>query len=499
MAASFRNSKKTTSFKRTIIQPVGLCFCASFLALVTPASSARPSPNLEDRELETLSRRYEVDLSTKALRLNLKEIASLSFKQNPRLPARQLDQRSQEWKTIQLRREWLPELGLNAFIGRGRRIETIDSTRSDGVDLFEFNFRDSGSFYPSAYLDWSLINLSRTSRLKASKAGVRSRSLLTAQEGRDLLLSLQSTYYSLQTLRQLEVVIHDLYKLCRQIIAESPAEDRSDSPNNITDSLTTKALELHTQRIRTQQEVIRASAMLAQLAGLPGDAFILPKTPLKPSAPWSHDLASSLKLATQQRESIQIASSRADQYAWTASAAENRYFPELYLEAYASVWRERYSLTETNKLDIVTADGISSEQYVGFGISWPLFDSGVNSAAATAGRLQAAAEQERMRQQQLIAAQQVKTAYAKYTAQLILKDNTRDQLRSAERALTGARQHYQKDPSRAVTTLIQAIDLYLSAYRDVLDNTLAFNTAVAQLHRYTSTWPEHLPSMTQQH
>jgi hypothetical protein len=72
-------------------------------------------------------------------------------------------------------------------------------------------------------------------------------------------------------------------------------------------------------------------------------------------------------------------------------------------------------------------------------------------------------------------------------------------LRSAERALTGARQHYQKDPSRAVTTLIQAIDLYLSAYRDVLDNTLAFNTAVAQLHRYTSTWPEHLPSMTQQH
>lgn len=79
MAVSFRNSKKTTSFNRTIIRPVGLYFCASFLALVTPASSARPSPNLEDRELETLSRRYEVDLSTKALRLNLKEIASFSL------------------------------------------------------------------------------------------------------------------------------------------------------------------------------------------------------------------------------------------------------------------------------------------------------------------------------------------------------------------------------------------------------------------------------------
>ena len=184
-------------------------------------------------------------LEQNARRLTLQEAVVLGLQRQPRL-ARDYDQlQALQWQGIAIRREWSPSLLADnddpGLVG-WRRVRERDSSNDtlDGISLTN-NLRSSAYSVPRLTLDWTFFDPSRTPRLRSNLAAQQAQELLFDITARDLILDIQTRYYALQRLQELEQAYRRLYKLAGSLAQAAGGNDQ----------LRTEELALVETRVRT--------------------------------------------------------------------------------------------------------------------------------------------------------------------------------------------------------------------------------------------------------
>ena len=134
---------------------------------------------------------------------------------------------------------------------------------------------------------------------------------------------------------------------------------------------------------------------------------------------------------------------------------------------------------------------------IGLGFTWSIFDGGVQTANAQASNAQARQQSAQAASTELQAMQEVRSSYG----QLL---TARIALRSAQQAYLSAQ--LAQEASRArfavgvgdITSVVQTIQQLSQASEQVSEAILSYNTALAQLYRYTAIWPPHTQGVVQQ-
>jgi len=456
------------------------------IAAADPAVEA--SLKLLQERLERLGDRLEQT----ARRLTLQEAVVLGLQRQPRL-AKEYDQlQALQWQGIAIRREWSPTLladNDNPGLVGWRRVRERDSSNDtlDGISITN-NLRSSTYGVPRLTLDWSFFDPSRTPRLRSNLAGQQAQELLFDITARDLILDIQTRYYALQRLQELEQAYRSLYKLARSLANAAGGNEQ----------LRTEELALVQTRVRTHDDLVRTAAQLAELLSLPPGDLALPVEPLRSSGEWPLDRAASITEALALREEIRRSLAGADGLSWSARAVQSRYLPSLGLRGQLKSELENYSIHSLEAPSSTTSGGNGSVRLDGgLQLSWRLFDGGVLGAEATALRRQADLSLQQAALDRLTVTRQVESSHASYITSQILLDSTREQLRAARAALEDGRRGFRGSSSEA-TTLVQNIEKLRQALEAETGAREQHNTALAELYRYSARWPEGAPSLVEQ-
>lgn len=463
------------------------------LGLLLP-TGAWAQPAVE-RSLDILRDRLERigdRLETTARRLSLQEAVTLGLQRQPRL-ARDYDQlQALQWQGIAIRREWSPSLLADnddpGLVG-WRRVSERDSSNDtlDGISLTN-NLRSSAYSVPRLTLDWTFFEPSRTPRLRSNLAGQQAQELLFDITARDLILDIQSRYYALQRLQELEQAYRRLYKLARSLAEAGGGNEQ----------LRTEELALVETRVRTHDALVKTAAQLAELLSLPPGDLALPAEPLQASGSWPLDRSSTISEALALREEIRRSLAGADGLSWSARAVQSRYLPSLSLRGQLKSELENYTLQSLEAPSSTTSGGNGNLRLDGgLQFSWRLFDGGVLSAEATALRRQADQSLQQAALDRLTVTRQVENSHASYTTSRILLDSTREQLRAARAALENSQRGFRGSANDA-TTVVQTIEKLRQALEAEAGAREQHNTALAELYRYSARWPEGAPTLVDQ-
>lgn len=457
------------------------------LLLLQPAVAvAGPGDAAGLRILKERLERLGDRLEQNARRLTLQEAVVLGLQRQPRL-ARDYDQlQALQWQGIAIRREWSPSLladnddpGLLGW----RRVRERDSSNDtlDGISLTN-NLRSSAYSVPRLTLDWTFFDPSRTPRLRSNLAAQQAQELLFDITARDLILDIQTRYYALQRLQELEQAYRRLYKLAGSLAQAAGGNDQ----------LRTEELALVETRVRTHDALVRTAAELADLLSLPPGDLALPADPLQASGSWPLDRSTTITEALALREEIRRSLAGADGLSWSARAVQSRYLPSLGLRGQLKSEIENYNLQSLEAPSSSTSGGNGSTRLDGgLQLSWRLFDGGILAAEATALRRQADQSLQQAALDRLTVTRQVESSHASYTTSRILLDSTREQLRAARGALDGS-------SGKDATTLVQTIEKLRQALEAEAAAREQHNTALAELYRYSARWPEGAPTLVDQ-
>lgn len=462
--------------------------------VASPELPALPDDSQSSTQvMKDLIERYELDLSRHATKVSLQESIQESLANNPIALQQFSLYQGLVWDSISTRREWLPSISFDSptgAIGYNQKLTEIyalpQSSRSWSRT---FTLQNGSQFKPQLKLEWSLLNLSRSSRLSAQKDEIYSQGLRLRQSIRDLILGVQSDYYELQMARQEEDVFEGIYEFSKKLISSLESKELSINNEKIIAALRARSLQALSLRVSSQQNVIRLSASLSSRMALPVDSFVLPSERLMVDGRWNTSLMRAIEIAMARREEIRIAQSQASSFNNQANALVRRYVPEVAAEAVGKVENNSYRLNQTASDDYLSANGYTLDKTLGVQVKWKIFDSGVLAAQSSAFRKRALSSLQQSELDRLTIDAQVKSAYAVYSSQLIQLPVVKRELDQSLLSLE-LRSEQSKNPTvTSITNLIQALDQYQSAASRWFLTIQKYNTAVAQLYRYTSQWP----------
>ena len=414
---------------------------------------------------------------------------------NPELARRYADLQSTTWQARAIRREWFPSLTGNnpnpeALAIRQDRSLTTQTIGGSQQSSSSENL--SNSFYtsPRLQLNWTFLDPSRTPRLRSSLASGQAQQLLFDVSARNLILDIQSAYYTLQATRELREDYDRIYQLTRAQVHRAVALRRKGAgTQGDVDQLRAQLLQQLVQLIQIyEQELIAANQLAFSLSLEPGK-LLLPSERLQPQGSWETDLQATITEALAMREEIKASLAKADSLGWSAQARWNRYFPTV------SVLGQ----SQLNTNNLLSQNPATSDQWtetisqgvrndLGLTFSWLLFDGGVSGAQANDLGQQAAAARAQADDDRFLATLQVQNSYATYNSSSMVIDTSREQLREARKSVDYTAKTYNGS-TIAATTFIQNIQNYLNASLAYKTSVRRYNTAIASLYRFSARWP----------
>jgi outer membrane protein TolC len=442
-------------------------------------------------------------LKARARQASLQEALEQSLLNNPKLANSYSQIQASQWNLIAVRRQWYPQLtGASAgpagsgFGFSGNTTRTLNSNQPG----FEPNttYSNSTQALPALQLSWTFFNPSRGPSINAASESLRSQKLLFDVAARNLVLETQLAYFTLQEQQQLLRAYED-------VLATTSSEVRRTEAlfNNGTASIS------DVEQIRTQQyqnlgilisayaQFVDASAALAQAMALPPGILVIPEDKLAAVGQWELPRADTLRQALALREEIQASLAQSASASWSATSLFNQYWPRFTLGASGSY----ATLNQAGGLPGSALTSNFQEQTlagaVGIGFNWSIFDGGINAAQAELSKAQARQLLDQAAVQKLQVTREVEQAYANYQASQLALESSREQAAAALRAATAIRERFNigfADMTSVVQTLNQAI----SAANAYARSQREYNSAVANLYRSSSQWPEGaLPQLNQ--
>ncbi len=462
----------------------------------------------EQRADQLLSRlnamQKQVDQS--ARKLSLEEAISLGIRNNPGLVSAFRSIQNYEWQLIAAQRQWYPTLeissgdptfGLDVYTYTYRYYNDPDRTsvstspdeEEDSVNTTA-EYQNTWNLQPTASISWNFIDATRQPDINAASEALRQQKLLFEVSARDLILDIQSSYFALQSTRQLIDDYRKIYDINRRLLETNQRryEIRLVSRLDVAQSQTQLYNQLN-QLLEYTKRFIQESAMLARRLGLPPDVLALPDQKANLYRDWAMTLPQTIERAIESREEILASLAAAEEARWEGISKMNSYWPVFSLYGEGSLVMESGVINGTPGLDnsldeqlFTTWDGA-----VGVGFEWA-WDGGIDAATARADYAEEQMERSKAKMNRLEAVQQVRSSYGQYQTSRVAVDSARLAYQSAQVAQEAARARYDIGLGD-ITTIVQTIDQLGTASISLSDSILSYNNAVAQLYRYSATWP----------
>ena len=458
--------------------------------------------------------RQKIDQS--ARKISLDEAIALGIRNNPELVSAFRSIQEYEWQLIAAQRQWYPTLEIGngaSTIGLDvvtytthyyndpyrKTASTTPNSAINSEPLSVSQYQNTLNFQPTASVSWNFIDPTRQPDINAASEALRQQKLLFEVSARDLILNIQTSYFALQSIQQLIGEFYKIYDINRQLLEVNKAkyEIRLVSMLALAQTQTQLYNQL-SQLLGYTKQFISESATLAMRLGLPTDALALPDKKANLYRGWFMTLPQTVERAIESREEILASLAAAEEARWEGISKINSYLPIILLYGQGSLSMESGVINGFPGRDNTLREQLFTtwDGAVGLGFEWT-WDGGVNAATARSDDAQEKMERSRAEMNRLKAVQQVRSSFGEYETSRVAVDSARLAYKSAQVAQEAARARYEIGLGD-ITSIVQTIEQLGTASVSLSDSILNYNKSVAQLYRYSATWPSDTDQLVRQ-
>lgn len=455
------------------------------------------------RELDGLQR----EIQQKAQRLTLQEAITTGLINNPKLLETFSTIQQYEWQLIAAKRTWYPSAQLSngtpfagyswqTFVGNQYGQPVIYGIEQPGAPVIQTESNTAlksgyAQFQPGVSVSWNFIDPTRQPNINAASESLRQQKLLFDVGARNLILNIQQSYFQIQSTEQLIKSFIQIYAINKQQLETINAQ-RSIGMVTVLDLEQTRSqlfIQLN-QLVQFTRDYIAQTARLAEALGLPQGSLAVPSEPARPSGSWSVSLNQTITQAIQKREEIQASLAAAESAKWSGIAAIRTYFPVFQLVGTGSLTAQDGYLnapvsSATNPYSATNRTWAGS---AGLGFTWTFFDGGVNAASSQAAFALSRQKKAEATSTELQIEQQVRSSYGQYLTSKVALTSAQQALLSAEKAQEASRARFAVGVGD-ITSVVQTIQQLSQASEQLSQAVLSHNISVAELYRYSATWP----------
>lgn len=452
--------------------------------------------------------RIRDQIESKGVKVSLNEVLVRGVTNNPELTAAFSQIQQQEWALIGAKREWYPKLNLGSgttSIGynwqtdvtdpyaaprqkMAQRINPTNTLPSPSKTSYKTN-----NFIIHQYftVTWSFLDPSRQPTINSEAATLQQQKYLFNQSARGLVLNLQKAYFQLQSSKQ---NIDSLQKILAINLKQLKIMEARGSIAMVTvyDIEQTKAqlFSQLSQLINYINNYTEQTAELARLMALPRNSLAIPNEAAAPQGTWIQPLDETLDFAVKNREEILSNLAAAESEEWSAVASLRKYLPVFQLNGTGSLHKTNgYSDVPVNqdpRFNYQTNRTWNASAGINF--TWSIFDGGINTAKSQSALASSRRYLANKAQSEDQVIKEVRSSYGQMLTAKVGIDSARQALRSAEIAQTAARTRFEVGVGD-ITSVVQAITQLSTAATEFSSQILNYNNAIAELYRYSATWP----------
>jgi len=436
--------------------------------------------------------------------VSLSEAIKLGLQNNPQLASSFSTIQQFEWQLIAAQRRWYPTLQLTngtPFVGSNWGTFVQDQYALPAEQFQELQAQGqrrktaakSQQFVvqPGAQVNWNFLDPTRQPNINAASDSLQQQKFLFDVSARNLVLQIQESFYAIQSNQQLINSFQEIYAINQKQLEILEAR-KSIGMVTVLDLEQTRS-QLYaqlSQLVLYTRDYIDEAALLAQQLALPDNQLAIPDQPAQMQGRWQIPLQETIRRATQQREEILASLAAAEASRWSSVGSLRQYLPVFSLVATGN-------LLGQNGYQNVPVPNDPGSQYarnrqwnaaIGIGFNWLLFDGGINAANAQALKAQAQQQLAQAALTELQVTQQVRSSYGQYQTSQVAVTTARQAYRSAELAQEAARARFDVGVGD-ITSVVQTIQQLSTAAQQLSQAVLSYNRAVAELYRYSATWP----------
>ena len=453
-----------------------------------------------ERELLKLKRFMQEN----GIKITLDKAIQRGIEKNPRLEETFDSIQQFEWQLIAAKRRWYPNLSLSngtPFTGYqwGTFVQNEYGMRGKNREdqilrepLFVSNRSQSFVVQPGATISWNFIEPTRSPDIQAASESLQQQKFLFAVSARNLILEIQRSYYRAQRSQQLIASFEEILRINHKEL-RSLENQLLVSKSTVLDVAQQRA-QLYSQLdqlINYINEYIRETAELAALTAAPPGQLVVPSEPASLQGEWTLPLSETLQRAIHRREEIKASLAAAQSASWRGVEAMKSYLPVIGLTSNGN-------LNFDNGFSNVPNGSDAGDSYrwqrnwnanAGIGFTWSIFDGGIRAAESEAFDDQSSSLAAQAEQEELQAIRQVESSYSLLQTSKLGVLSSQKAYENAYLAQEVARVRHSVGLGD-ITTVVQTMGQLARASAQVANATLDYNNSVAELYRYSATWPK---------
>lgn len=455
-------------------------------------------------ELNAIRSRVNQNSRELSLALCLKE----GIQNNHQLASAYATIQQYEYSLIATKRGFFPSISLSSlppFLGRvytsnssTRQVSEPVSVNPNGTYSYSTVTESANSqeeymqFAPYLTFTWSFFQPSLPASISSAKASLNQQRLAFNVSARSAILDLQQSYFKLQSSASLIDSFEKIYLINLEQVKYVEARQKAGLIDiGAVDQAKSQLYSQASELIGYYRDYLKNSSDLALAMNTPGDVIIVPSDDFILVGKWDESISETIDHALAMREEIKEFLESANSSIWSARAAIRSYLPELMLQGYAYGEYEKGS-----------DDGLSfSSQYgfgaIGLGITWDIFDGGVKAAEASSYRSSAKSDQQKAEYTKDKIKQQIRQAYSIYKTSAFALHNAHLNLSASTNSIKVNKSRFSVGLGD-ITSIVQSMQLLGEATRQYNQAILDHNTSVAELYRYSATWPAQTESIVLQ-
>jgi outer membrane protein TolC len=494
-----------------IAKPLALLLCATCLGAGATAGALAQSgtryringqlapqvqPNPVANQLQAQLRSLKAELESRSRLANLQQAIETALLNNPELASAYAQIQGSQWNLIAVRRQWYPTLNANS---NTLPTQTYSTTNGSGPKTYDTTtYTNTTATGLTVTLGWTFFNPSRGPSINAASESLRQQELLFDVSARNLVLSVQQTYFQLQEQRQLISAYDEiLANIDRQVqLTEAQFNNGLVGISDVEQIRTTQYSTL-SQLIGIYRQLLDTAAQLAQAMALPPGTLVMPADPLRQVGSWNEPLPATIAQALRLREEIQASLAAAASASWSASSLFNSYWPKFSVGANGSLDNNNGTSGYPGLAATTTNTTLNWNGGVGLGFSWQLFDGGINAASAQANQALAKQAQDQAASNRLTVTSQVEQAYSAYLTSQLSLQSTNAQIQASRQAVSAVQERFKVGVD-TMTAVVQTLNQAIAAANAYATALRVYNTAVARLYRSSARWPEGTQAPLQQ-
>nr|WP_256359598.1 TolC family protein [Synechococcus sp. UW105] len=434
---------------------------------------------------------------------------AIGLENNPTLSKNYALLQAREWKLIASQRAWYPQISITnlqspsytwtSFIrdeygNAGEFYSQNPKPNSKARADRSQNRASSGQrfiFNPNIKVAWRFLDPSRQPSINAQEASLRQQQYIFLSSARSLILEIQKSYFRVQSTAQLISSFQKIYTNNRIELETIEARKEIGMATVLeVEQIRSQLFTNLSQLIGYTRNYITETAELSELIALSPDAIAIPSEPAAPFGAWSKPLEDTIVEAISQREELLAALAQAESSKWLGVSEMRRYLPVFSLAGNGS-------LTGTNGYQEVPLSNDPGTSYqasrnwstsIAIEFEWQLFDGGIKAANAQSSFANSRGylADKTIKENEVI--RQVRASYGQLLTAKVAIESSRQGYQSAQLAEQAAKARYEVGVEN-ITTVVQATARVSQTSVQLADSILNHNNAIADLYRYTSTWP----------